>query len=253
MPDPTRRQDLERVEWSAQEELNIAQMALQGQGFRVITRVEYGSPVEQILRVAEEERVSLILMGAQGKTLSAELLLGSVSNQVTRRATIPVLIQKAQTIRDIGHIECRLECEQMFTRVLHPTDFSDCANTAFQLIKGLKGAGTKEVILLHVQDERVMQHRSAEQLAAFDHEDTERLEKLYRALRLFGFEASFLLRHGHPVSETLKVADEAKASLIVLGSKGRSALQEMLSGSTFENIMRLSRYPVLTTKCLQCD
>lgn len=150
MPEETRRADLERVEWSAQEELNIAQMALQGQGFRVITRVEYGSPVEQILRVAEEESVSLILMGAQGKTLGAELLLGSVSNEVTRRATIPVLIQKAQTIRDIGHIECRLECEQMFTRVLHPTDFSDCANTAFQLIKGLKGAGTKEVILLHV-------------------------------------------------------------------------------------------------------
>ncbi|MBC6936764.1 MAG: universal stress protein [Chloroflexi bacterium] len=253
MPEETRRADVKRVEWSAKEELNIAQMALQGQGIHVVTCVEYGSPVEQILRVAEEECVSLILMGAQGKTLSEELLVGSVTYEVARRASIPVLIQKAQTVREMGHIECQAVCEQIFTRVLHPTDFSDCANAAFQLIKRLKNAGTKEVVLLHVQDERVMRQRSAEQLADFDREDTERLEKLYRALRLFGFEARFMLRHGHPVAETLKAADEVNPSLIVLGSRGRSAFREMLSGSTFENIMRLSHHPVLTTKCVQCQ
>lgn len=250
MPEETRRADLKRVEWSAKEELNIAQTALQGQGIRVVTRVEYGSPAEQILRIAEDERVGMILMGAQGKTLSEELLVGSVTYEVSRRATIPVLIQKAQTVREMGHIECQLVCEQLFTRVLHPTDFSDCANAAFQLIKRLKGAGTREVILLHVQDERVMRQRSAEQLAEFDREDTERLEKLYRALRLFGFEGRFLLRHGHPVTETLKVADEENPSLIVLGSTGRSAIRELLSGSTFENIVRLSPYPVLTIRSL---
>jgi|GEM_PF-5756093 hypothetical protein len=61
--------------------------------------------------------------------------------------------------------------------VVHPPDFSDCANAAFQVVKRLKSAGTQEVILLHVQDERAMRNRPAEQIAAFDEEDTRRLNE----------------------------------------------------------------------------
>jgi nucleotide-binding universal stress UspA family protein len=104
------------------------------------------------------------------------------------------------------------------------------------------------VIVLHVQDERTMQHRTPEQIAAFDDEDTERLEKLCRALRLYGLQARSLLLHGHPVRETLRVAEEEAPSLIVLGSRGRSALREILTGSTFENVLRLSRHPVLVVR-----
>jgi hypothetical protein len=35
------------------------------------------------------------------------------------------------------------------------------------------------------------------------------------------------------------VAEEVNATLIVLGSHGRSAVQEMLAGSTLENVIRL--------------
>lgn len=249
MTEEARRGDLQRVEWSAREQLNILQMALSGTGLRVITRIAYGSPAEQILQTAYDERVSLIVMGAQGKTLSEQLLLGSVAYQVARYSTIPVLLQKAHTVRSLERTECHLMCEQMFLRVLHPTDFSDCANTAFHLIRRLKNAGTQEVIVLHVQDERAMQHRSTDQVAEFDQKDQARLDKLYSALRILGIEARVLLRRGHPVIETLRVADELQASLIVLGTKGRSAIREILSGSTFENIMRLSPYPVLMTQC----
>ena len=93
-----------------------------------------------------------------------------------------------------------------------------------------------------------MQHRTPEQIAAFDDEDTERLEKLCRALRMFGLQARLLLRHGHPVRETLQVAEEERPSLIVLGSYGRSAFREILTGSTFENVLRLSRHPVLVVR-----
>lgn len=245
MPEPVKQEDLKRIEWSAKEQLNIAQMALEGQGFRVISLTRYGSPVEQILRAAKEETVNLIIMGAQGKTLSTELLLGSVSYEVIRHATVPVLIQKAEVVRQIGHIECHMKCEQMFERILHPTDFSEYSDAAFQLVKHLKGAGTQEVILLHVQDERTLHHRTEEQIAEFEREDSILLEKLCRSLRLFGLQARFLLQYGHPVRETLSVADEQNVSLIVLGSKGRSAIQEILTGSTLENVIRLCRQPVL--------
>ncbi len=248
MPDTLNREDLKRVEWSAQERLNIARMALEGQGFRVMTHVRYGSPAQQILRVAEEERVNLIVIGAQGKTLGQAFLLGSVTYEVVRSASVPVLVEKALVVRDMGRVQCQLACEEMFSRVLHPTDFSESADAAFQVVKRLKSVGTQEVIVLHVQDERTMQHRTPEQIAAFDDEDTERLETLCRALRMYGLQARSLLLHGHPVRETLRVAEEEAPSLIVLGSRGRSALREILTGSTFENVLRLSRHPVLVVR-----
>jgi nucleotide-binding universal stress UspA family protein len=161
---------------------------------------------------------------------------------------MPVMLQKFEVIRKLGHVKCRQVCEQIFQRVLHPTDFSDCADAAFQVVKRLKAAGAKEVILLHVQDERVIKQRSPEQLAEFNRHDTERLEDLCKALRLFGLEAWPELRLGIPFKETLALADEKNASLIVLGSHGRSAVQEMLAGSTFENVARLSRQPVLVVR-----
>lgn len=76
----------------------------------------------------------------------------------------------------------------MFAHVLYATDFSDCALTAFQVVKRLKATGTQQVTVVHVQDERVMKQRPAEQLAEFDRHDTQRLESLCKTLRLFGFQ-----------------------------------------------------------------
>lgn len=245
MPETVNRESLERVRWGAEEHLNIARMALEGQGLRVRTRIEYGSPANRIVQVAQDELASMIVIGAQGWTAAQELLLGSVTNQVLRQTTVPVLIQKFEVVRELGRVACRRVCGQMFTRVLHPTDFSECADEAFQIVKRLKAAGTQAVTLLHVQDERAMAHRTPEHLAQFDQEDTARLERLARALVLFGLEAHFLIKCGIPFREALKVAEEQDIGLIVLGSRGRSAVREVFIGSTFENVARLSRRPVL--------
>jgi nucleotide-binding universal stress UspA family protein len=248
LPETVNRESLDYWRWSLEEKLNIAKMALEGKGLRVLSRIEYGSPAEQIVRVAEDERVETIVMGAQGATAAQELLIGSTAYEVIRHSSLPVLLQKFEVIRELGHVKCRQVCEHTFQRVLHPTDFSEYADKAFQVVKHLKSASSQEVIVLHVQDERVMKLRSAEQLAEFDRHDTERLEALCKALRMFGLNAKPLLRHGIPFRETLKTAEEFNASLIVLGSQGRSAVREMLVGSTFENVVRLSRQPVLVVR-----
>ena len=248
MPEIINRASLEYWRWSLGERLNVARMALEGKGLRVLTRIEYGNPVEHIVRIAEEERVELIVMGAQGATAAQELLIGSTAYEVIRRATLPVLLQKFEVIRELGHIRCRQVCENIFQRVLHPTDFSECADAAFQVVKRLKAAGTEEVFVLHVQDERLMKQRPSEQLTEFDRHDTDRLEALSKTLRLFDLQAHPMLRHGIPFREALKAAEEIDASLIVLGSHGRSAVREMLAGSTFENVVRLSRHPVLVIR-----
>ncbi|MGB9585798.1 MAG: universal stress protein [Anaerolineales bacterium] len=248
LPETINKSSLDYWRWTLEEKLNIAEMALKGKGLRAWSRIEYGNPVEQILRVAEDEGVNLIVMGAQGATAAQELLIGSTAYEVVRRSNTPVLLQKFEVIRELGHIQCRQLCENIFKRVLHPTDFSPNAEEAFQLIKRLKAAGTEEVILLHVQDERVMKQRNLAQLAEFDRHDTERLEELGKTLQMFGLQVRIMLRHGIPFKEALIVADELDPCLIVLGSQGQSALREILIGSTLENLIRLSRQTVLVVR-----
>ena len=62
-----------------------------------------------------------------------------------------------------------------------------------------------------------------------------------------------VLRHGIPFVETLRVVEEEDACLIVLGTKGRSAVAELLTGSTFENVIRQSRRPVLVVRGMPCQ
>ena len=42
----------------------------------------------------------------------------------------------------------------MFEKILYPTDFSDVAVKALEYVKRLKASGAKEVLVLHVNDER---------------------------------------------------------------------------------------------------
>ena len=51
-----------------------------------------GPAAEAILSVAETRKVNLIVLGTRGMGTFQELLLGSVSNNVTHHATCPVLV-----------------------------------------------------------------------------------------------------------------------------------------------------------------
>ena len=56
--------------------------------------IVYGSPIEQILGIAKKKKADLIVIGARGKGRVAELFLGSVSNAVLHKSSIPVLLVK---------------------------------------------------------------------------------------------------------------------------------------------------------------
>ncbi len=58
-------------------------------------RVAVGRPAEEILRVAEEAGVDLIVMGTHGRTGLRQVLLGSVAESVERSAECAVLMVKA--------------------------------------------------------------------------------------------------------------------------------------------------------------
>ena len=57
--------------------------------------VRDGEPASQILKLAEDLNVDLIIMGTHGKTGSAKLLHGSVCEKVLRKSEFPVMAVKS--------------------------------------------------------------------------------------------------------------------------------------------------------------
>jgi nucleotide-binding universal stress UspA family protein len=54
--------------------------------------VKIGSPVEEILRLANKQDFNLVVMGAHGHGVFKEAMIGSVSRRVLRRCMKPVLV-----------------------------------------------------------------------------------------------------------------------------------------------------------------
>jgi len=54
-----------------------------------------GVPAEEIVRLAEERHCDLIVMGTHGRTGLGRLMMGSVAEEVMRRAPCPVLTLKS--------------------------------------------------------------------------------------------------------------------------------------------------------------
>ncbi|HTJ41515.1 MAG TPA: universal stress protein [Kofleriaceae bacterium] len=75
----------------ASEHLNDLAARLEKDGVTVATTIAIGRPVDEILRVAAEEKADLIAMGTHGRTGLKHLVTGSVTERVVRTSPIPVL------------------------------------------------------------------------------------------------------------------------------------------------------------------
>jgi nucleotide-binding universal stress UspA family protein len=143
----------------------------------------------------------------------------------------------------------------MFEKILYPTDFSDVSKKALDYIEQLKDAGTKEVIVLHVIDERgvgtVTRYApgNAEAvLQSIEADSRKEARSIEAKLKQSGFTVKVRIETGVPLKEILKVEEDEKVSAIVIGSHGKTNLKEMLLGSVSEKVIRQSKNPVLVIK-----
>ena len=149
-----------------------------------------------------------------------------------------------------------MKLRYLFDKILYPTDFSDVANKAMDYITKLKEAGGKEVIVLHVIDERAIgdvcllyaSRGSVEMVRRIEEEAWKEMDNIGARLRQEGFEVRFRIERGIPLTEILRVEQEEGVSLIVIGSHGKSNVEEMLLGSVSEKVIRKSEKPVLVVK-----
>jgi nucleotide-binding universal stress UspA family protein len=143
----------------------------------------------------------------------------------------------------------------MFKKILFPTDFSDVSKKALAYIKQLKEAGTKEVVVLHVIDERQIEaialYGTGESYVVIDRIEEEAIKEINaieKELKESGFEVKTRLETGIPLREILRVEEAEKVSLIVIGSHGKTNMKEMFLGSVSEKVIRKAKNLVLVIK-----
>jgi nucleotide-binding universal stress UspA family protein len=145
----------------------------------------------------------------------------------------------------------------MFEKILYPTDFSDVSKKAMDFIKQLKGAGTKEVVVFHVIDERILdriQHHSETGINVeviekkMEENAQEEISAIEDELKKSGFNVKRRIDKGVPFREILKAEQEEDISVVVIGSHGVSCIEEMFLGSCSEKVIRKSRKPVLVVR-----
>jgi nucleotide-binding universal stress UspA family protein len=78
----------------ARELVARAEAELREAGIATENRIPTGDPREALIRLVQDERVDLIVLGSHGRTGFSKLLLGSVSSHVVTHAHCSVLVVK---------------------------------------------------------------------------------------------------------------------------------------------------------------
>jgi nucleotide-binding universal stress UspA family protein len=89
------KEELEGIK--ARSEAELARLAKSDQALvgRIKQHIANGKPASEIIRIATEQGADLIVMGTHGLTGVGRVLIGSVAEQVVRRAPCTVVTVKA--------------------------------------------------------------------------------------------------------------------------------------------------------------
>jgi len=227
--------ELKEVEKSLMEEKKfIADPAINVK-VRAVSVLE-GEVASAIQKVAEEENVSLVAMGARGKSRIQSVLLGSVSRNVLRFGDTHLLVMRYKMLES-GDME--MHCSRVFAKVLVPTDFSQPAEVALSFLKSIQGIG--ELVLLNV----VSTGETDDEIDANVKEAKKKIDEIVQELVKSGIKVTPKVVVGHPVEEIRNVAIAEDVSLIAMSSQGAVAIKKGRIGSTAYDVANSVNKPVL--------
>jgi nucleotide-binding universal stress UspA family protein len=268
------RDPLARV-WSPGDEVKEAEKRLEDEknrlektGLKVKVRAESaleGSVGEVIKRVGDEEGVSLVAMGARGRSILKGLLLGSVSTDELRYGDKNLLIMRYKSIEGREGEAFEAFCTGLFTKVLCPIDFSDAGMAALNVIKADKAAD--EVVLLHV----VTRAETADQLQDEVQTAERKLTAIKEEMAESGIKTTVRVLTAHPgedrtygtggmaavkppliaggaADKIISAAEKEDASIIAMSSHGKGWVEKLLIGSVVFDVARRGTRPVLVIR-----
>jgi nucleotide-binding universal stress UspA family protein len=232
--------ELKEAEKKLLEEKNIIAAPGIDVKVRAVSVLE-GEVASAIIKVAEEENVSFVAMGARGKSLIESVILGSVSRNVLRFGDTHLLVMRYKVLEN-GDQE--KHCARILAKVLFPTDFSQAAEVALSLFKNIPGIG--ELILLNV----VSTGENDEEIDANVAAATQKVNDIARDLAKGGMKVTPKVIVGHPVEEIRSLAEKEDVSLIAISSQGAVAIRKGRIGSTAYDVANSATRPVLILRRL---
>lgn len=215
-------------------------------GFKVTTRLEVITEADvsrTIQRVADEENVSLIVMGARGKGRISGVLLGSASTGVVRFSDKDTLIMRYKMLEGLEGTTYEKFCPMIFSKVLCTTDFSEASMSSLSTIKDLKDA-IGELILEYV----VSNGETQDEIEGYVAEAREHLEAIKEELASSGLKVRTHVDVGSPREQIKSLAIREDVSLIVMSSHGKGWLKQLMVGSTTFDVVRTAERPVLIVR-----
>lgn len=200
--------------------------------------VAIGTPHSVVLREAERVRATAIVVGASSSPSADAFFLGGSASQIVRHAPCSVLVARPMPQADI---------------VLVATDLSNPELPA--VTAGVREAAERdaELVLLHVLDLAHPLLSGLEPSVVIDEETARELrsschETLAGALGRFEAEGKTEVAEGNPKRAIIEVARKLGASLIVVGTHGRTGLSRIALGSVAEAVVRRAPCSVLVVR-----
>lgn len=142
-----------------------------------------------------------------------------------------------------------------FKTILFANDFAETSEEVFDYALSLARKYGAKLLIVHVINEPVdlrgfyVPHISFENLEKEIVEGAEKMMDKFCRTKVKDFaDYETMILSGIPYEEIIKKAEEAQASLIVMGTHGRRGLDHMLFGSTAERVVRGAGCPVLTVR-----
>jgi nucleotide-binding universal stress UspA family protein len=209
-----------------------------------------GEAANEIVELAEEIGVDLVVLGSRGHGPMRRALMGSVSMGVLRHAHCSVLI-----VRRHGGSE--QERESLVGKILVAIDGSEGASAAARVAMEIaKSTGSEVHVAYAMEEERYRPHLGPEMWEGWEEgfEHAKRsarswVEEQANGMRGEGIktvESHLLL--GRPDAAIVWLAEEISAGLVVLGSRGLGGMKWTLIGSVSDSVARHAHCPVMVVR-----
>lgn len=221
--------------------LNNIQETLKKEGLKVSKElIEYGKPVDNILKTATAEDVNLILMGSGSKGEKEEYKRGSTTEKVMRQSNIPVWVVKSDKKNKLDNILC-------------PVDFSEhsvyALNNAILLAKFFNANLTilgvyERFSSLSVRFKDEAETENARRLKAIEDE----MDAFIKGFDLQDVNYTIQIESGLPHEQILRTIKEGNHDLLIMGTHGRSGLNRFVMGSVTERVTHKVPCSFITTR-----
>jgi nucleotide-binding universal stress UspA family protein len=175
-----------------------------------------GQPAPEILRIARERAVDLIVMGTHGLTGVRKMFFGSTTERVLRETTVPVLLAP---MNETGPMLLE-DAKRTIRHVLAPVDLSAASARQIQLASGVAAALDATLLVTHVIEPyryRLPAHISLPSVEAERRGRAEQALQDLVATVPAQVKPEGLVAYGDAAEEIAKIAHDRQIGLILMG------------------------------------